>query len=171
MPSFYAFKPFYTLQPVQATRDKQLKLWRDLIVAWHQHHRQYRMDDPLQWPLFSNKELDRHLGTEGIRAVVESLIEHGLAEWENNVGEGPLLIMFKKSDTLAQEVYEWATKENLIGNVATLYEVLEGDEYKDSPFNGLDVSVLKRALTVLQASGKCVVIDGATDLETGIKFM
>ena len=52
-----------------------------------------------------------------------------------------------------------------------LVEVLEGDEYRESPFNGLDISVLKKALAVLQASGRCVVIEGASDLETGIKFV
>ena len=174
LPSFYNFKPFYTLQPVQATREKQLRLWRDLITSYHMHHKLYRMADPLSWPLFHNKEIDRHLGAEGIRAVVDSLLENGLAEWEDPSDEsssGSLLIMFKSSDALAQEIYEWATRENLIGNVATLYEVLEGDEYRKSPFNGLDISVLKKALAVLQASGRCVVIEGASDLETGIKFV
>ena len=173
-PTFYNFKPFYTLQPVHATREKQLKLWRDLIISYHRHHGQYRMAAPLSWPLFHNKEIDRHLGADGIRAVVDSLLENGLAEWEDPSDEsssGALLIMFKSSDALAQEVYEWATRENLIGNVATLYEVLEGDEYRDSPFKGLEISVLKKALTVLQASGRCTVIDGASDLETGIKFV
>ena len=74
------------------------------------------------------------------------------------------------SDALAQEVYEWATQENLVGNVATLYEVLEGDEYCDSPFKGLDLSVLKKALAVLQASGRHGDW-GASDLETGVKFV
>ncbi len=174
LPSFYKFKPFYTLQPVQATREKQLKLWRDLIISYHRHHGQYRMADPLSWPLFHNKEIDRHLGAEGIRAVVDSLLETGLAEWEDPTDEsssGALLIMLKSSDALAQEVYEWATRENLIGNVATIYEVLEGDECSDSPFKGLDVSVLKKALAVLQTSGRCLVLQGSSDLETGIKFV
>ena len=45
--------------------------------------------------------------------------------WQNGKtidesSSGSLLIMFKSSDALAQEIYEWATRENLIGNVATL---------------------------------------------------
>jgi len=35
---FVTFKPLYTLQPVKATRDKQLKLWVDLIIRYCREH-------------------------------------------------------------------------------------------------------------------------------------
>ena len=177
-PPFYHFKPFFTLQPVAATREKQLKLWRDLIVGYHRHHGSYRMADPLNFELFRNTELDRQLNLDGIKAVVQSLIDNKLAEWEDEsaesagTGTGALLIMFKNSETLASEIYSWAVGENLVGNVATLYEMVEGNDYGgDSPFKGIDTAVIRKALVILQASGKCVVIDGASPEEDGVKFL
>ena len=177
-PPFYKFKPFFTLQPVAAPREKQLKLWRDVIIGYHRHHKIYRMVDPAQFELFRNAEIDRQLNLEGIKAVVQSLIDCKLAEWEDDksaqdtgTGSGALLIMFKNSETLASEIYTWAVNENLIGNVATLYEIVEGNDYGgESPFKGTDIAVLRKALTILQASGKCVVIDGASPEEDGVKF-
>ena len=61
--------------------------------------------------------------------------------------------------------------QNRFGNVATLYEIVEGNDYGgESPFKGTDIAVLRKALTILQASGKCVVIDGASPEEDGVKF-
>ena len=178
-PSFFQFKPFFTLQPVAATQEKQLKLWRDLIVDYHRHHQIYRMADPLQFELFRNEQIDRQLNIEGIKAVVQSLIDHKCAEWENGepaedggMQSGALLIMFKNSEALASEIYAWATNENLIGNVATFYEIVEESDYGGgSPFKGTDIAVLRKALTILQANGKCVVIDGASPGEDGVKFL
>lgn len=177
-PPFYNFKPFFTLQPVQQTREKQLKLWRDLIVGYHRAHGSYRMADPLNFELFQNVELDRQLNLDGIKAVVQSLISNKLAEWEDEsaenagTGTGALLIMFKNSETLASEIYSWAVGENLVGNVATLYEMVEGNDYGgDSPFKGIDMAVVRKALMILQTSGKCVVIDGASPEEDGVKFL
>ena len=177
-PPFYGFKPFFTLQPVAATREKQLKLWRDLIVDYHRSMRRYRMADPTKFELFRNQDIDRQLNLEGIKSVIASLIESGLAEWEDQSANeednsGALLIMFKRSETLASEIYEWATNENLIGNVATIYEMTadEDEHGSESPFKGTELPVLKKALAVLQAGGKCVVIEGASPEEDGVKFL
>ena len=37
-PEFYNFPPFFTIQPVLATREKQLALWRELILNYHNHY-------------------------------------------------------------------------------------------------------------------------------------
>ena len=34
-PEFYNFPPFFTIQPVLETREKQLALWRQLILDYH----------------------------------------------------------------------------------------------------------------------------------------
>jgi hypothetical protein len=39
LPEYYSFPPFFTLQPVTQTRKYQLRLWRELILRWHQVRR------------------------------------------------------------------------------------------------------------------------------------
>jgi len=175
-PAFYNFPPFFTLQPVQATHEKQLKLWRELVVSYHTFSKEYVLDNPYEFPLFKNEKIDRKLSSEFIDAVVKSLIDEGMAEWENkestkSVERGSLLILSQSSESLALEIYAWAGKELLIGSVVTLYEIYGGEEYPDSQFNGMSVPILRRALDVLESSQKCVIIEGASADEDGIKFL
>jgi hypothetical protein len=128
--------------------------------------------------LFKNEKINRKLSTEGIDSVLKSLIDEGMAEWENTdassdnvVERGCLLILTQSSESLALEIYSWAEKEMLIGSVITLYEMHSGEEYPDSQFNGMNVPILRRALEVLESSQKCVIIEGASADEDGIKFL
>jgi len=73
---FVTFKPLYTLQPVKATRDKQLKLWVDLIIRYCREHNVTSIH-PTTFPLFRNDAIDRQLSHDGIAAVVESMIATG----------------------------------------------------------------------------------------------
>lgn len=67
----------YRLQPVLETREKQLKLWRDLILKYCSATHVYRIV-PANFPFFANNSIDRRLGAEGISAVVEFLLQSGL---------------------------------------------------------------------------------------------
>ena len=66
----------YTLQPVKATRDKQLRQW-SVIVMQHCMENKVSNINPSTFPLFSNDDLGRKLSTEGIAAVVENMIKAG----------------------------------------------------------------------------------------------
>ncbi len=50
----WAFPPFFTLQPVLATREKQLKLWSDLVLDWHSARKAYTFEWR-DWPLWRNE--------------------------------------------------------------------------------------------------------------------
>lgn len=46
------------LQVADATRDKQLQAWKDLIVSWHTAHKQSTLV-VADWPLWSNDAISR----------------------------------------------------------------------------------------------------------------
>mmetsp|Transcript_96384 Transcript_96384/g.221018 ORF Transcript_96384/g.221018 Transcript_96384/m.221018 type:complete len:94 (+) Transcript_96384:77-358(+) len=50
-PDFYHFPPFFTIQPNLATREKQLKLWKQFILGWHNHNKSYTLI-PNEWEFF-----------------------------------------------------------------------------------------------------------------------
>ena len=168
-PLFWGFRPFFSLQPVHSTREKQLKLWRDLIIQYHSHHRNFRMT-PSSFELFRNDGIERQLSSEGIAAVIESLIKTGHAEWEDGT-HANLRIMWKSPDSLANEIYDWASKSALLGNVLTVYELHAGEDNQDTSFFGIDPYILRRALAVLEIAGKCLLFNGATTEEDGVKFL
>ena len=49
------------LQPVLATRKKQLKMWVEFVAAFQRHHRKsvVRVVDDAKSPLFFNEKIDR----------------------------------------------------------------------------------------------------------------
>ena len=73
---FRNFKPMYTLQPVKATREKQLKQWSNIVMK---HCRESNLSkiNPADFALFRNPSIDRNLSPEAIGAVVESMIKTG----------------------------------------------------------------------------------------------
>jgi ESCRT-II complex subunit len=73
---FRNFKPMFTLQPVKATREKQLKQWSSIIMS-HCKDNNLNQINPSDFPLFSNRSIDRQLSDEGITAVVENMIKSG----------------------------------------------------------------------------------------------
>ena len=75
-PEFWSFKPFFTLQPVTATREKQLKLWRELILEYCVHKNLHRLI-PSDFPFFRNAAIDRVLSAESINVVVNFVIKSG----------------------------------------------------------------------------------------------
>jgi ESCRT-II complex subunit VPS25 len=75
-PEFWSFKPFFTLQPVATTREKQLNSWKSFILQYCAHARVARFD-PNNFPLFRNDAIDRSLSPQAKGAVVNSLIRSG----------------------------------------------------------------------------------------------
>ena len=96
---FLAFPPFYTIQPVESTRSRQLELWKDAIVEHHRKNKAYTLVVK-EYPLFENKDINRkiyfmllqiiglmsfvgRLTAEGVRAVMEYIVSSGAGEWED----------------------------------------------------------------------------------------
>lgn len=73
---FRNFKPMYTLQPVKATRDKQLKQWSSIVMSFCKT-KDLQKINPADFPPFSNSDIDRKLSTEAIKAVIDSMIAKG----------------------------------------------------------------------------------------------
>jgi len=171
LPEMYGFPPLFTLQPVAATREKQLKIWRDIVVAYHIHNSLHHMV-PETFPLFCNESIGRRLNKEGIDAVVQSLIQHGNAEW-TDATHTSLHVIWKSVEVISGEVLEWARKnDDGSGTVYTIYELHSGDQ-DDHLFNtlhGTDPIMLRRALELLEKNRKCKIIPGAAPDEDGVKF-
>mmetsp|Transcript_35112 Transcript_35112/g.35747 ORF Transcript_35112/g.35747 Transcript_35112/m.35747 type:complete len:182 (-) Transcript_35112:120-665(-) len=168
-PDLWGFKPFFTLQPVRATREKQLQIWRDMIVKYHKQINQFIMI-PYDFPYFENAAIERKLSSEAIHAIVNYMIETGYAEWDDSE-HTRLVIMWKKPEVLAGDIYEWAQKHYYIDSVFTIYELLSGDEYQDSGFFGIDGMLFRKALETLERANKCVIFQGSSSNEDGVKFL
>ncbi len=78
--------------------------------------------------------------------------------------------MLKAPEVLANEIYAWATDNDLLGTVSTIYELHSGEDHTTT-FHGTDAGLIRKALGLLQNMGRCRIIDGATADEDGVKFL
>jgi ESCRT-II complex subunit VPS25 len=62
-PEFWSYPPYFTLQPIPETRQKQKELWSSLILSYCRHHKifQINVDDAAQQqsPPFANPAIKR----------------------------------------------------------------------------------------------------------------
>ena len=74
--SLVNFRPFYTLQPVLSTRQRQLAAWMEHIIDWSRASRVSAITVG-ECELFVNAEIDRRLDDKAARAVLDHLVASG----------------------------------------------------------------------------------------------
>lgn len=167
-PEFYSFPPFFTIQKVEATRRKQLSLWRELILKYHTDLK-IRTLVVHDCPLWKNDDIDRSLNPNEIRTVMDDFVRSGHGEWENDA-KTRCRVLWRKTDQLASDIYDWAVANGYINSVCTLYELHSGDDVNGMSFQGADEELMRRALSILEEQGKCIVFKGDATEGDGIKF-
>mmetsp|Transcript_5836 Transcript_5836/g.15829 ORF Transcript_5836/g.15829 Transcript_5836/m.15829 type:complete len:175 (-) Transcript_5836:374-898(-) len=168
-PEFYSFPPFFTVQPVLSTREKQMALWRELILKYYTQ-RKLKTLVVHECPLWKNKDIDRQLSAEGIEDVMADLVKMGHGEWLDEQ-KTRCRILWRKPEQLASDIYEWAIANGNIGSVCTVYELHSGEDVNGMSFQGVDEDLLRRALSILEDEGRCALFKGDTSDEDGIKFL
>lgn len=111
---------------VHFDREKQLRLWCDMILRWHHARKEY-MFAWKDWPLWENAVIGRKLGEEGAKAVVDELIRTGNAEW-SDAGKSMVTLMWHSTDEIAAKLFDFVRQNGMIGNVFTVYELHQGDD-------------------------------------------
>ena len=121
-PEFYSFPPFFTMQPVLATREKQLGLWRELILKYHTDMKikVMRVHD---CPLWMNEEIGRELSRDDIKDVMDDFVKSGHGEWDDPETQTRCRILWRKPEQLASDIYAWADANGYIGSICTVYEL------------------------------------------------
>lgn len=83
----YDFPPFFTLQPNEETRRKQMDAWCQLVLGYFQSKRQTSLDMPslmtTHTQLFNNPKISRKANPQLIQAVLDELHRRGNLEWND----------------------------------------------------------------------------------------
>ena len=120
--------------------------------------------------IFSSKELDRKLSTEGVLAVAEHLISRGHAEWLDDEHVG-LRVMPRSPAALAADIYSQVSDSRAFTTVYTLYELQSEESFLAESSRENDPHLVLRALEVLETQGLCSLHRAGTIDETGVKFI
>lgn len=154
---------------MESTREKQLALWRDLILRYCTAHKLKTLIVH-ECPLWKNESIQRQLNPEEIEAVVLNFCESGHGEFTDENSKTVLRILWRKPEQLAADIYAWAQTNGYINGVCTVYELHSGEDVNGMSFQGADEELLRRALAILEEQGKCTIFKGETSDEDGIKF-
>ncbi len=171
IPDYWSFPPLFTIQPCESTKEKQMKMWSDIILKYHESLNENIMV-PGSFEYFTNANIDRTLSQAGRILVCDYMVLNGQAEWigEDMNIKNRIRLIFKSVDTLAGELYKYADTIGLKGQVLTIYELHSGEEHHDASFAGSDPIMIERALEKLQNEGKCTIFSGESDADKGVKF-
>jgi hypothetical protein len=101
--------------------------------------------------------------------VLAAVAAGGFGAWLS-AAKTSLGIADRRVATVAEDIYAWAERYNLIDNVSTVAELCSGDETRSASFHGLPPAVVVAALRALEADGRAGIIEGASVEEVGVKF-
>lgn len=73
-PEFYSFPPFFTVQPNITTREKQMALWRELILSYHTS-KKIKTLVVHDCPLWKNSAIRRELSHDDVKTVIADFVK------------------------------------------------------------------------------------------------
>ncbi|EWC48347.1 hypothetical protein DRE_02116 [Drechslerella stenobrocha 248] len=163
-PDFYSFPPFFTRQPNAASWSSQLAQWRAFVLAYCRAHKLWRLNlvDALASPLFTNKDINRHLPLPTIREVVDDLAATANAEW-TSPDKSAAYIYWRTPDDFATQIYTYLDDTAQKGTVLTLLELTDGDDTTSQEWYGMEQPMLERCLAVLVKRGVAQVFSVGDD--------
>ncbi|CAL8471116.1 g10658 [Coccomyxa elongata] len=168
-PFFFNYPPYFTLQPVKETRQKQIELWTELILRYCRHQKEFIVStDPADdSPLFFNRSIERRLNREARVVFLNELVSRGNAQWLDK-SQQQCLVLWKKLGEWADVLYSTIRQFGLQDSVMTLDELSSGDDVKDTELEGAPKALLTEVIRLLEAQGKAQMFSG--DGDVGVKF-
>ncbi|XP_028227029.1 vacuolar protein sorting-associated protein 25-like isoform X2 [Glycine soja] len=166
LPPFFNYPPYFTLQPVRDTREKQIQLWKDLILDFCKTQKIFVIGLEEEFPLFTNHGIERSLTHEAREAFLSALVSE---EWMDK-GHRKCLILWYRLQDWADILIQFAKNNGLEDGVVTVEEIRTGTESQGTDLHGIDRTILNRALKLLEQKGKLVVFKGTSTDDEGVKF-
>ncbi|ONM39647.1 Vacuolar protein sorting protein 25 [Zea mays] len=156
-----------SLQPVRETREKQVQLWKDLILDYCRSQKIHTISLEEDFPLFSNAKIERSLSYEAKEVFLAALVSEGRAEWMDK-GHKKCLILWLRIQDWANFILNFVKDNGL--EVMTIEEIRSGIDTRGTELEGIDRGVLMRALRQLEQKGKAAIFKGTSADDEGVKF-
>lgn len=167
----YSFPPFFTKQRNEETETQRKEDWLKWIVQWAKRNQKTEMiiQKELSGELFCNKTINRQLSLENAIDVCDYMVMKGNGEW---VGEGKtnFLILYKSLAEWARLLFDWVDNSGQMGNVFTVYELLEGEETEKEEFHGMDRNLFMKVLEHMEQQEQAKIFTASDPTKVGVKI-
>ena len=168
-PGFYDYPPYFTLQPVKETREKQLSAWRELVLNYARSERVFSFN-PSTFELFENKSINRSLSESARGALVDDLIAKGVCQRAGQ-GSPDVFVLWKTVSEWGNTLTEWAHRTGRRQDVMTIDELCCSEEFADEPFHKMPVAFMLVVLKNLEKENKVMLFQGTDQDDQGVKFL
>eukprot|EP00873_Tetraselmis_striata_P040747 jgi/Tetstr1/461011/TSEL_006161.t1 len=171
LPKFWSYPPYFTLQPVAETREKQISLWHNLLLNYCKHHKVYVVPANAAegFPLFENKAIGRRLNQAAIATILGAAVTAGKADWVNSAQQS-CIIYWRTLEDWAQLLLSFAQSTGMNDLVMTVDELSSGIETRGTELEGIHKEVLLRAIRRLESQGQARLFKGGEGDDDGVKF-
>ncbi len=71
-PDFWSLPPFFTLQPNESSRKKQMQMWQDLLASYCESTGKFELT--IADEVFHNRAIDRKLSQDGYDFLVKDMV-------------------------------------------------------------------------------------------------
>ena len=151
------------------TRERQFKMWSDLILSYAKSKQFYSiaLNELYQSPICCNMEINRRLSMENILLVSEWMQKNSKKKTCDNIfiefaeftseSKERIFVYWRSVQEVAHAIYAWAEKNAKIGSVETIVDICEESDSKDEIFYKMPVEIVLKACYALQEVGKAEV--------------
>ncbi|KAF3487103.1 hypothetical protein F2Q69_00057032 [Brassica cretica] len=163
LPQFFNYPPCNAsriLQPVRDTREKQIHLWKELILDYCKSQKVFLIGIEEDFHLFSNSAIDRSLSHEARETFLSAILGEGHAEWLDK-GHRKCPVLWHRIQDWAYIIILFVRENGLEDSVMTVEEI---------QLEGIDRTILMRALKLVENKGKLALFKGTSADDEGVKF-
>ncbi|KIM90286.1 hypothetical protein PILCRDRAFT_178993 [Piloderma croceum F 1598] len=173
LPSIHSAPPFFTQQPNASTQSIVGEQWIRLILAYARHRNLFtlRIEDAEttggDWDeILRNERIHRRLLPSHLSFLFSEMVSKNIAVYEPPKQTRSVLLYWRLPEEWAEVLHGWAISTAQLNTILTFYEIT--DPPIESPLTGIPVTILRRAITVLNKTGRAQII-GVADGE-GVRF-
>ncbi|ESQ43581.1 hypothetical protein EUTSA_v10015765mg, partial [Eutrema salsugineum] len=160
---------YWSLQPVRDTHEKQIQLWKELILDYCKAQKVFLIGVVEDFPLFSNSAIDRTLSHEARETFLSAIVGEGSAEWLDK-GHRKCLILWHRIQDWADIILHFVKENGLEDSLMTVEEIRSGTESHGTKLQGIDRTILMRTLKLLENKGKLALFKRTSADDEGVKF-
>lgn len=173
-PPIYDLPPFFTLQPVAATRERQIALWCDVVLSYCRAKKIFNLDRSS--PVWHHDKLNIRFSPEGVDIVMDSLLSSQRAILESgrpaaSADGRPIIVLWKTVAEWASEFKQWAVLSALDSSVCTVEELSTGEGHTPlPPFAPCPPGLVEAVCRTLAQNRQCELMLDDDERVEGIRF-
>ena len=127
-PEYHAWPFFYTIQKNADTRDRQMKMWSDLIVSYSKSKAVYSISlgELHNSALCVNQKINRRLAHDDLQQVCDWMQSNGFGEYTSPAKE-KIFVFWEPIQKIADAIHKWADSTGRIGSVETILDLCDDE--------------------------------------------